>query len=170
MAKLQCNRWLVVALVLLALVGGGCAAKSTPRGADIASGLVEGASYTFMRWQEGLALMIWQRGTNSLMCEGGGSTEDPIYELNCLAESEDGYRLDWSVQSADGQTVQLGMGNTTYDLSRDTLFLVKASDAGLEVIQLDRDLSGIPFDYDRITAFATSDPDIAEFIESLSTE
>ena len=168
--KLQFNRWLLVPLALLALVVGGCAGKSTPPGADIAYGSVEGAGYTLMRWQEGLALMIWQRDTNSLMCEGGGSTQDPVYELNCLAESEDGYRLDWTVQTTDGETAQLEMGNASYDLSGGTLMLVTASDAGLEVIQLDRDLSGIPFDHNQITAFSTSDPDIAAFIGSLSTD
>ncbi len=170
MEKLQFNRWLVISLALLALVVGGCAGKSTPPGADIAYGSVEGAGYTFMRWQKGLALMIWQRDTNSLMCEGGGSTQDPVYELNCQAESEDGYRLDWTVRTTDGETAQLEMGNASYDLSGGTLMLVTASDAGLEVIQLDRDLSGIPFDHNQITAFALSDPDIAEFIRSLSSE
>ncbi len=170
MAKLQSKRWLVVPLALLALVVGGCAGKSTPPGADMAYGSVEGAGYTFMRWQEGLALMIWQRDTNFLMCEGEGSTRDQIYELNCQAESDDGYRLDWTIQTADGQTAQLEMDNATYDLSGGTLLLIKAGDAGLEVIQLDRDLSGLPFDHDRIAAFATSDPDIAGFIDSLSTD
>lgn len=170
MAKLLFNRWLVVPLALLALVVGGCAGRSTPPGADIASGSVEGASYTFMRWEEGLALMIWHRRTNFLMCEGGGSTRDPVYELNCLAQSEDGYHLDWTLQTADGETAQLEMGNATYDLSEGTLFLVKASEGAREVIQFDRDLSGIPLDHDRITAFATSDPDVVEFIGSLSTD
>jgi hypothetical protein len=170
MAKLQFAQWLLVPLALLALVVSGCAGKSTPPGADMAYGSVEGAGYTLMRWEEGLALMIWQRGTDSLMCGGSGSTEDPVYELNCQAESEDGYRLDWTLQTTDGETAQLEMGNTSYDLSGGTLMLVKPSDAGLEVIQLERDLSGIPFDHNQITAFALSDPDIAEFIESLSTE
>jgi hypothetical protein len=170
MAQLRLNRWLVVPLALLALVASGCATKSTPPGADVAYGSVEGVGYTLMRWQEGLALMIWQRGTDSLMCEGGGSTEDPVYELNCQAESADGYRLAWTLQTTDGETAQLEMGNTSYDLSGGTLMLVTASDAGLEVIQLDRDLSGIPFDHNQITAFALSDPDIAAFIGSLSTE
>jgi hypothetical protein len=170
LAKLQSKRWFVVPLVLLALVVGGCTGKSTPPGADIASGSVEGASYTFMRWQEGLALMIWQRDTNFLMCEGGGSTRDQIYELNCLAGSEDGYHLDWTLQTADGKTAQLEMGNATYDLSEGTLLLVKPGDGGTEVIQLHRDLSGIPFDHDQIAAFATSDADIAGFMAGLSTD
>ena len=163
-------RWLLVPLVLLALVVGGCAGRSTPPGADIAYGSVEGAGYTLMRWQEGLALMVWQRGTDSVMCEGGGSTEDPVYELNCQAESEDGYRLDWTLQTTDGETAQLEMGNETYDLSGGTLMLVKLNDAGFEVVQLNRDLSGIPFEHNQITAFAASDPDIAQFIWSLSTD
>jgi hypothetical protein len=170
LAKHQSKRWFVVPLALLALVVAGCAGKSTPPGADMAYGSVEGAGYTLMRWQEGLAIMIWQRDTNYLMCEGGGSTRDPVYELNCQAESEDGYRLDWTVQTADGETSQLEMGNATYDLSGGTLFLVRLGEGGIEVIQLDRDLSGIPFDHNQIMAFATSDPDIAEFIDSLSTD
>lgn len=170
MAELQLNRWLWVPLALLALVAGGCAGKSTPPGAGTAYGAVEGAGYTFMRWQEGLALMIWQRDTNFLMCEGGSSTRDPVYELSCQAESDDGYRLDWTVQSTDGETAQLEMGNGTYDLSGGTLFFVRQREGGIEVIQLDRDLSGIPFDHNQITAFAKSDPDIAEFIGSLSNE
>ena len=88
MAKLQFARWLLVPLALLALVVGGCAGKSTPPGADMAYGSVEGAGYTFMRWQEGLALMIWQRDTNFLMCEGEGSSRDPVYERNDLLETD----------------------------------------------------------------------------------
>ena len=59
-----------------------------------------------MRWKEGLVLMIWHDAPGSSMSDGSGSTTDPVYKLHGYAESRDGRRVDWQVETTDGETAQ----------------------------------------------------------------
>ena len=55
----------------------GCS-KSTAPGPDMAGGVFEEASYTFMKWEEGLTLMIWYEAQASSNNHGSSSTESSI--------------------------------------------------------------------------------------------
>ncbi|HUV88906.1 MAG TPA: hypothetical protein VMY80_04575, partial [Anaerolineae bacterium] len=157
--------WLRRLFALLAVIVAfsGCAPSSTPPGPDVAGGKVEQGGFTFMRWKEGLAIMIWHNLESSTH-HGSGSTTDPVYRLQGDAESQDGRHVDWRLETTDGKTAQFWIDNTPYDLSSGTLFIITTKNERTEVRQLQRDLSGVQTNYESCIAFARSDPDLASFI------
>jgi len=142
----------------------GLSSRSTPPGANMAGGGLGQARYVFLQWKEGLEIMIWHDVLGgSGEGKGSGSTTDPIYRYQGYAESSDGRRFDWEVQTADGKTALFKIDDTRYDLADGRLFLVTTRGGRTEVRQLDRDLSGVQPDWESIVVFAKSDPDVAEF-------
>jgi hypothetical protein len=163
--NVETRRPLLLTLVVLTLALDGCGSRSTPPGPDVASGTFEGRSYVFMRWQEGLRLMIWHDIIDSVVSEGSGATDDPVYTYRGYATASDGAGFDWEVRTADGQTAQFMIDGTIYDLSEGRLFIVTTQGGVTRVSQLQRDLSGVQPNYDSIAAFAREDPDVSRFIE-----
>jgi hypothetical protein len=137
--------------------------RSTPPGADAAGGGLGQARYVFLRWKEGLKIMIWHDVLGSGEGKGSGSTTDPVYRYRGYAESLDGHRFDWEVQTADGKTALFKIDDTRYDLTDGRLFIVTTKDGKTRVRQLDRDLSDVQTDQESIVTFAENDPDVAEF-------
>jgi len=156
-------------IALFVIPISGCAPRSAPPGADVtAGGVAEQASFEFLRWKEGLAIMIWydfvgESGSFSTS-EGARFTPDPIFELQGYAESPDGARFEWKVQTNDGKTARFWIDGTPYDLSDGRLFIVTAKGDGTGVTQLARDLSSIQPNYSSCLAFAKNDPDLAQFM------
>lgn len=158
----------LVLLAALLLTVVACAPRTAAPGADAAAGAVDGTGYRFMRWQEGLAIMIWYdfRGDSgsSSTSSGGGLSGPPTYTIHGYAESEDGERFEWEVETTDGKTARFRLDGKPYDLSRGTLFLVRIEDGRADVTRLERDLSGVEPNHASIAAFARGDPDLAPFI------
>jgi hypothetical protein len=153
-------------IVLLALAPSGCY-RSTPPGAAIAGGKVGDGGFTFLRWKQGLAIMIWH-DLDSCSNRGAGTAGDPIYRLTGFASSLDGRRVSWQVQTMDGKTGQLWIDDMSYDLAAGTLFIVTTRNGPTHIQQLYRDLSGVRPDYESCVAFARGDPDLARMIDGLS--
>jgi hypothetical protein len=172
--KLELTRAFALLATLFVAIVSGCAPKATPPGADVAAGVVgQQVGFEFMRWEEGLAIMIWHdflgnSGTSSTS-ESSGFTTDPIHKLQGYAESWDGHRFDWEVQTNDGRTAQFWLDGTPYDLSDGRLFIVTMKNGGADVTQLDRDLSRVQPNHSSCEAFARSDPDLARFIGDMPT-
>jgi hypothetical protein len=160
---------LTTALVLracLAIAGlAGCAPRITAPAADVAAGAIEGTGYRFLRWKEGLAIMIWYdfRGDSgsSSTSNGGGLGAPSTYTIHGYAESEDGGRFEWEVETSDGETARFRLDGESYDLSEGTLFIVRMEHGRADVIQLERDLSGVEPNHASIVAFARGDADLA---------
>jgi hypothetical protein len=57
-----------------------------------------------------------------------------------------------------------------YDLSQGNMFLVSTGEGGLQVEQLQRDFSELEPSNDAISALASNDPDVANFIAGIETE
>ena len=159
------NHFLSLRLILLVVLFSGCALKSTPPGADIAAGGFDQGGYIFLRWSEGLRVLVLHNQQGS-SCHGSGSTTDPTYRLECYAQAADGGRIDLTLHTADGQTAQLWLNKVSYDLAQGTVFLIATNPEGIEAIQLSRDLAGLTVDYDSIIALIERDPDIGQFFES----
>jgi hypothetical protein len=153
--------------VLFAVALSGCMTKSTPPGAAIVGGKVGRAGFTFLRWEQGLEIMIWH-DLDSSSNHGSGSTGDPVYRLSGSASSPDGRRVDWQAQTMDGMAAQFWMDGVSYDLAKGALFVVTTRNGTTDVKQLFRDLSGIQADYDSCVAFAKGDPDLVRLIDGLS--
>lgn len=151
----------LVVLVVLAL--SGCV-RSTPPGASTAAGEVGDGAYTFMQWNEGLTILIWDDITGSHSNHGSGSSSDPVFRQSGQAESPDGRSYSYQVETEDGITARFTIDGKAFDLSQGTLFLVKTRGAEASVQQLSRDISELSFTNEAFRKMAQSDPDVAALI------
>jgi hypothetical protein len=154
-------------VVLLAVALSGCLVRSMPPGADIAGGKVGQAGFTYLRWQQGLAIMVWH-DLDSAMNHGSGTAGDPVYRLRGHAASPDGRRVEWQVETTDGKTARFRVDGVDYDLDAGALFVLTIQDGVTGVKQLDRDLSGVQTDYESCVAFARSQPELVRLIDGPS--
>jgi hypothetical protein len=160
-----------VCLFLVASFIVGCSPKSTPPGANSIYGGVDVARFSYHYWDEGLAILIWHDfAYGGEGCSGSGSTEDPVYRLKCDVESGDGRSFSWKAHTQDGVTADMWIEDQSYDLSQGSLFLVSSKDDGVQVEQLQRDLSELEPTVDTISATSYSDSDVAGFIARIRTE
>jgi len=153
-------------LAALLLTVTACAPRTTAPA--VAAGAVDGTGYRFLRWREGLAIMIWYdfRGGSgsSSISSGGGLGAPPAYTIHGYAESEDGERFEWEVETTDGQTARFRLAGEPHDLSDGTLFIVRMGHGRADVTQLERDLSDVDPNHASIVAFARDDPDLTPLI------
>lgn len=156
-----------VVLSLVLLLAGAACSRTTPPGADAVGGSLDGTSYTFLRWQQGLRVMLWYDDARGFGASGGGSTDDPTYYQEAYAETSGGRQIKLQMETQDGKTGTLRLNDQAYDLSDGTLFLVRSpgDDLQVQVQQIERDLSGISPTTESVEAFASNDPDIQAFIE-----
>jgi len=159
---------LAVLMTLVALATGAiaaCAGCFTPLGADKAMGSFGQGGYLFLRWQEGVEVMIW----HDLAGEGTGhsasSNAGRLYVERGSVRLADGRSLAWELQTADGKTGKVQIDGIRYDLAAGTLFIVTTQDGTRAVRQLSRDLSAVPLDRDGILAFARNDLDLAPLLD-----
>jgi hypothetical protein len=150
--------------ILIAAAATACAGRSTPPGANKYLGSFEQGGFLFLRWQEGLNVLIWHDVSGSAWAHSAGSTESSVYAEQGSAQSADGRSFEWEVWTEDGRTGQVRIDDASYDLSEGTLFIVSTRGGTTEARQLARDLSGVPLDNEGILAFAESDPDLAVFL------
>ena len=169
----MCNvraRFVWVCLFLIASFIVGCSPKSTPPGASSIGGGVDVARFSYHYWEEGLSILIWHDlSYGGEGCSGTGSTEDPVYRLECDVESADGQTFSWKVHTRDGVTAELWIEDQSYDPSQGNMFLVSSKDDGIQVDQLHRDFSELEPNVETISALSNSDPDVAGFIARIGT-
>jgi len=158
---------LALLAVLVATGMTACTGNSTPPGANKYLGSFEQGGYLFLRWQEGLEVMIWHDVAGSAMAHSAGSTEDRVCAERGSARSADGRGFEWELQTTDGKTGQMRIGNDSYDLSAGAVFIVTTRGDTMDVRQLNRDLSAVPLDQVGILAFAEKDPDLTAFLNEL---
>ena len=79
---------LLVVVVTIAVVA--CGRSSTPPGASKALGSVEQGGYLFLRWQEGLEVMIWHDLTGESSADSIGLATGRRYIERGSASSADG--------------------------------------------------------------------------------
>lgn len=160
------NKYIWVLFLLVAGFFSGCTMKSTPPGASSVGGMVGEAVYSYHYWVEGLGILIWHDLSHGgEACSGTGSTEDPVFRLACSAEGLDGRSLEWMVHTTDGITAEMWINGQNIDLSEGNMFLIRTQGEAFEIVQLERDLSGIGSDNAAIEALATDDPDVAAFVD-----
>ncbi len=169
----QLSRRFFIILLLLVISASGCDMNAMPPGADIAAGGFKQTGYGFMRWKQGLAIMVWHdvAGDTNIFSRGesAGLGTKPFYELQGYAASQAGRIFEWKVQTNDGQTAQFWLEGVPYNLANGTLFIVTLEEGNVRVTQLARDLSQVRPNHDSCVAFAQNDPDLAAFINQAST-
>ncbi|MHC4655245.1 MAG: hypothetical protein ACYTDW_10160 [Planctomycetota bacterium] len=145
----------------------GCR-RYTPPGPNTHTSNVEDASYVLLRWDEGLFVMMWFDFTGVVFTSGQGSTSDPIYTASGHKEATDGRRVEWQFKTEDGITATCKINETTYDLSKGTLFLISTRSDRVSIQQIGRDLSGVSSTVESCTEFGKNDPDVSAFIKTAS--
>ena len=153
---------LLAALVLLVLPG--CQGRSTPPGANVIYGSVRDGHYTFLWWQEGVRLMIWDDVDGNHGYSGSGSTDDPVYRGAGAVEAVDGSGYTYELETTDGETASFTLAGDSYDLANGALFLVTSKEGAIRVVQLQRDFSALETTNAAVEALAGSDEDIAAFV------
>ena len=159
-------RFIWVWLSLLAGVLVGCSPARTPPGANSIGGVVDGGSYSYHYWEEGLAILLWQDSSygSGESCSGTASSEDPVYRLECDVSTPEGRSYSWKIHTTDGVTAEMWIEDQPIDLSKGAIFLVNIAEDGVQFEQLQRDLIGLERSNEAISALAESDPDVATFM------
>jgi hypothetical protein len=158
---------LALLVVLVATAVAACGGSSAPPGASKALGSSEQGGYLFLRWEEGLEVLIWHDLTGEGAASSAGFVAGRFYIERGSARAADGRGLTWEVQTVDGTAGEVHIGAVRYDLASGNLFLVTTQEGATEVRQLARDLSAVPLDHDAILAFAKTDPDLAAFLDKI---
>jgi hypothetical protein len=158
---------LALLVTLLATASLVCGGPSTPPSANKALGTCEQGGYLFLRWREGLEVMIWHDLSGEATARSTGFVSGRFYIEHGSARAADRQNLTWEVQTTDGTLGQAQIGGARYDLADGTLFLVTTRGGATEVQQLSRDLQSVPLDHDGILAFARKDPDLAAFLNEI---
>ena len=140
---------------LIVFIGGaliisvaGCGTRTTPPGADTIGTSAPGMNITFLRWKEGLMVLFVDDIKGGHNSHGSGSTDNPVHTAIVSAASPDtgGYKC--QLETKDGKSANCRINGKDYDLSKGALFVIKAKGQQVEVYQLKRDLTTIPFDTD----------------------
>ena len=158
---------LALLAVLVTTVVVACDGSSSPPGASKALGSAARGGYLFLRWQEGLEVMIWHDLTGEGTADSSGFVAGKRYIERGSARSRDGRNLAWEVQTRDGELGEVQIGGSRYDVATGTMFLVTTQGDTMAVRQLLRDLSAVPLDHDGILTFAGNDPDLAAFLNEI---
>ena len=108
--------------------------------------------------------MIWDDIKGSHEYDGSSSTSDSMFKQRGYAESLDGRRYDYQLQTTDEKTTVFTIDGTEYDLSQGALFLITTKGGTTRIQQLNHDLSDVVPTNEGCETFAKQNLDVAEFI------
>ncbi len=147
----------------LAVASAGCTPKSTPpSGTSILSNGVD-FNFTYLHWDAGLAVILIDEVAGGRGSSGSGSTNSPVYTMSGYAGGG-GKGYQWRLEATAGKTGTLRVDGRDYDLANGAVFVLKLKDDKLQIHQLKRDMSAIPFDADRCREVLTKDEEIQELL------
>ena len=152
-----------VLLIAITSCGG-----TTPPGPNTAYVTIEDTAYTFLKWNEGLAVLIGYDIIENVETSNSGSTDDPIHRQEGHAIAADGRRVDWHLETEDGTTASFTINDQQYDLTNGNVFLVTTKGGTTHVQHLSRDLSGIDPRPESVENFAQTDADVSRFVREAS--
>ena len=153
----------IIILLLLAIVA--CTQFSPPRPNAVVGSLNQ-TSYLLLDWPEGLQILIWDdifEGDHHNHTES--ATDDPVFHQSGSAQSIDGRRYEYSLETRDGLQADFTIDDSLYDLDQGKLFLIRTAGGVTQVEQLDLDLSGLSPTNAGIEDFGRQTAEIARFIQ-----
>lgn len=112
--------------------------------------------FEFFRWWDGLTILI----VEDVQGFGHGSGSGDNYQWKLAADNDHGLRYECQLDTTNGKTATFRIDDKEYDLSRGALFVIKARDDKIEVYQLNRNLSALPFDSAVIGDFLKNDAEV----------
>jgi hypothetical protein len=164
--------------LLCASVVGGCERKSAAPSApvpQILSGMTrDRTSYTFLKWDEKLAIMLvdWCDAHHMSSSSGDGELDqrngDAHWWDKVSDEWKEGY--EWQLATTNGQIAKITINDVQYDLTKGAVFRIDTGDDGATVTQISRDLSNIQPNGNSCDRFITSTPELRKFSAGSRTE
>jgi hypothetical protein len=100
----------------------------------------------FLRWDEGLRVLFVDDVKGNHGSHGSGSTDDPVHTSTVSAGSAEAGGYQSVLETKDGKSANCRINGKEYDLAKGALFVIKAKGEQVEVHQVQRDLTAIPFD------------------------
>lgn len=88
----------------------------------------------------------------------------PIHIERGTAFLGEGLNYAWEVETPDGRTGKLSIDGIEYDLAKGHFILLKGKGEQAQVLQLNRDLSDIPFDSADCRVYLEKDADVKKFM------
>ncbi len=149
MNPLTCNyyRYLCKMFCIALIVSStGCGTRATPPGESTISTVASGMNIRFLKWTEGLMVLFVDDVNGPHTSSGSRSTENPVNTSIVSAGAPDAGGYTCLLETKDGKLADCFINEKAYDLSNGTLFVIKQKGERIEVHQLKRDLSRIPFD------------------------
>ena len=159
----QCS--LVSIGIALVLAVAGCGPRSTPPGASSIGTSAPGMAINYLQWKEGLMVLFVDDCKGSHGSRGSGSTDNPVHVANVTAGSPEAGGYKCELETKDGKSANCRINGKEYDLSKGALFVIKAKGEQVEVHQLKRDLTTIPFDTDDCKDPIQKDAEIRKLLE-----
>lgn len=168
---------LLLVLLMCATITAGCGATLAPPPPTphTISGMTrDRTSYTFLKWNGGLAIMLVdQCDVHSLSgsgCDGESDRRkgDAHWWDQETNEWQDGY--EWELETSDGRTAQFSINNVQYDLEQGRVFHIDAKGDQATVQQLDRDLTNVQPNRTSCNNFVTADPELTKTTEGVDSE
>jgi len=154
-------------LLLCVTVLAGCERKTAAPSAPVPqtlSGMTrDRTSYTFLKWNEGLAIMLVDHCDVHRMSGSSGSGKpdqrrgDAHWRDRDADEWKVGY--EWHLETDDGQTAVIAINNVEYDLSKGAVFRIDTGGDEAVVTQMDSNLSRIQPDRNSTDHFVASTPE-----------
>jgi hypothetical protein len=137
---------LVFASFSLVITCFGCGPRTTPPGPRTIGTSAPGMNITYLGWKEGLKILFVDDVKGSHSSRGSGATDNLVHTQSGSAGAVDAGGYKWQIETRDGKSATCQINGEEYDLSKGTLFVIKATGEQVEVHQLQRDLSTIPLD------------------------
>ncbi len=158
-------RYLIVLIGVASIIStAGCGTGRTPPGADTMGTSAPGMNIMFLRWKEGLKVLFVDDVEGGHRSGGSGSTEDPVHTKTVTAGSPETGGYECRLETTDGKSAICQINEQDYDLSKGTLFVIKSEGEKIEVHQLKRDLTTIPFDTENCREPIQNDAEIRKLL------
>lgn len=129
----------------LVVVFFGCGAPSTPPGPTTIGTSAPGMNITYLGWKEGLRILFVDDVKGSHQSGGAGTTTSTVHKsVGGAGSGQTSYQ--WQIEATGGTSAKCQINGKEYDLSKGSVFVIKAKDEDVGVHQLQRDLSAIALD------------------------
>lgn len=151
-----------ITLVLPLLVMLGCTSRTVPPGPLTMNTNVNGVNVTYLKWKEGLSVLFLDEVAGNRSTGGSGSTDSLDFSVSGSvgAREQGGYH--WTLSTKDGKNCKLSINGRNYQLADGAVFVLKSRGTGLELLQLKRDISAVPFDIQECNKYLEDDKELAE--------
>lgn len=130
--------------------------------------------YTFLKWDEGLSIMLvdWCDSHSMSGSSGSGKADQRNGDARWWDRVSDQWKVgyEWHLETTDGQSATFTINNVEYDLAKGAVFRIDTGEREAAVTQVDEDVSKIPPDRNACEQFVTSTSELKKATEGTHSE